>query len=204
LRISLGVIQKITSQAEAIGLDWPTIEQMDDRQLAQAIYPQSDVRTSGSLQLPDWHEVHQSLKAKGVTKQLLWEEYSQQYPNRSYSYPQYCHLYKAWLKKQKRSMRQLHQAGDKLFVDYAGQTVPIVLFDYRETRAGHYPKIYLDGFNGSLLTDGYSGYDACRRGGRQQTDDARLLESCPASFPRYRQSAPERRSTGLRLTCRDA
>ena len=50
LRISLGVIQKITSQAEAIGLDWPTIEQMDDRQLAQAIYPQSDVRTSGSLQ----------------------------------------------------------------------------------------------------------------------------------------------------------
>ncbi len=134
LRISLGVIQKIISQAEAIGLDWSTIEQMDDRQLAQAIYPQSDVRTSGTLQLPDWHDVHRSLKAKGVTKQLLWEEYSQQYPNRSYSYPQYCHLYKAWLKKQTRSMRQVHQAGDKLFVDYAGQTVPVVQGDTGEVR----------------------------------------------------------------------
>ena len=61
-----------------------------------------------------------------MTKLLLWEEYSQQYPNRSYSYAQYCFLYQDWLKKQKRSMRQIHKAGEKLFVDYAGKTVPIV------------------------------------------------------------------------------
>jgi len=66
------------------------------------------------------------LRRKGVAKHLLWEEYTQQYPNRCYSYPQYCHLYQVWVKKQRRSMRQVHTAGDKLFVDYAGQTVPVV------------------------------------------------------------------------------
>jgi len=126
LRISLGAVQKITSRAKALQLDWPAIEQLNDQQLARAIYPESDARVSTAFQLPDWVEVHQELKRQGVTKHLLWEEYTQAYPNRSYSYPQYCFLYKQWLSKQRRSMRQTHKAGDKLFVDYAGQTVPIV------------------------------------------------------------------------------
>jgi len=134
LRLSLGAVQKITCKAEELGLDWPAIEQLDDRQLAQAIYPQSDTRTTGALQLPDWSEVFKELHYPHVTKHLLWEEYAQQYPNRSYSYSQYCHLYGEWLKKQKRSLRQVHKAGDKLFVDYAGQTVPIVQGDTGEIR----------------------------------------------------------------------
>ncbi len=69
-----------------------------------------------------------------MTIQLLWEEYIEQYPNRSYSYPQYCILYRNWLRKQKRSMRQTHKGGDKLFVDYAGQTVPIVNGETGEVR----------------------------------------------------------------------
>ena len=126
LRISLGAVQKVISQAEAQGLSWAAIEQLDDQQLARRFYPEADTRVSATLQLPDWVEVHQELRRKGVTKHLLWEEYTQAYPNRSYSYPQYCFLYQAWLKKQKRSMRQTHKAGDKLFVDYAGQTVHIL------------------------------------------------------------------------------
>ena len=134
LRLSLGAVQKVTTRARELGLDWEAIQKLDDRQLAIAIYPESDTRTSGSLQLPDWREVHKELRCKNITKHLLWEEYSQQYPNRSYSYPQYCHLYGVWLKKQKCSMRQIHKAGDKLFVDYAGQTVPIVQGDTGEVR----------------------------------------------------------------------
>jgi len=126
LRISLGAIQKVINQAETLGLSWADIESLDDQQLAQRFYPQSDTRATGPLQQPDWAETHRALKHKGITKQLLWEEYTQQYPNRSYSYPQFCFLYQDWLKKQRRSMRQTHRAGEKLFVDYAGQTVPIV------------------------------------------------------------------------------
>ncbi len=126
LRLSLGAVQKVVSKAEALNLQWEAIEQLNDQQLASQIYPQADTAISSKNQLPDWIEVYQELKRKGMTKQLLWEEYTQQYPNRSFSYPQYCLLYRSWLKKQKRSMRQTHKAGEKLFVDYAGQTVPIV------------------------------------------------------------------------------
>jgi len=126
LRISLGAVQKVTSKAEELGLDWETIHSLDDQQLAQRFYPDADTRVSSRLQMPDWAEAHRELRHKGVTKHLLWEEYCQQYPNRCYSYAQYCHHYNAWQKKLKRSMRQTHKAGEKLFVDYAGQTVPIV------------------------------------------------------------------------------
>lgn len=126
LRLSQGAVQKVTSKAKALNLDWEAIEQLDEQALALCFYPESDTRVSNQFQLPSWIEVHQELKRKGVTKHLLWEEYTQQFPNRSYSYPQYCFLYQDWLKKQKRSMRQTHKAGEKLFVDYAGQTVPIV------------------------------------------------------------------------------
>ena len=76
--------------------------------------------------MPDWSVVHQELKRKGVTLQLLWEEYTQQYPNRCYSYSQFCDRYRHWRGKQKRSMRQTHKAGEKCFVDYCGQTVPLI------------------------------------------------------------------------------
>ncbi len=126
LKLSLGAIQKVTRKAEEMGLDWKAIEQLDDQQLAGQFYPESDTRPSDQFQLPNWVEVYQELKRKGVTKLLLWEEYTQHYPNRCYSYSQYCTLYQDWQKKQRRSMRQTHKAGEKLFVDYAGQTVPIV------------------------------------------------------------------------------
>jgi len=126
LRLSLGFVQKVTHKAEELGLTWEAVTLLDDQQLANQFYPASDTQLSSKLQLPDWGEVHRELRGKGVTKQLLWEEYIQQYPNRSYSYPQYCFLYQKWAKKQKRSMRQVHKAGEKLFVDYAGQTMPVV------------------------------------------------------------------------------
>lgn len=126
LRISVGAIQKVLSKTKELELSWDTVQQLDDKQLADLFYPTSDNQPSNNFQLPDWGEVHRELSRKGVTKHLLWEEYTQSYPNQSYSYPQYCALYLAWVKKQKRSMRQVHKAGEKLFVDYAGQTMPIV------------------------------------------------------------------------------
>jgi len=125
-RVSLGAVQKITSRADELALNWDQIVLLDEQQLARLFYPESDIRASAAFEQPDWTQVHRELRHKGMTKHLLWEEYTQSYPNRSYSYPQYCFLYQGWVKKQKRSMRQVHIAGDKLFVDYAGQTVAIV------------------------------------------------------------------------------
>ncbi len=152
LKLSLGAIQKVTRKAEEMKLDWQAIEQLDDQQLAAQFYPESDTRSSHQFQLPDWVETHQELKRKGVTKLLLWEEYTQQYPNRCYSYSQYCTLYLDWLKKQRRSMRQTHKAGEKLFVDYAGQTVPIVSKRTGEIRTAQIFVAVLGASNYSTMT----------------------------------------------------
>ena len=70
--------------------------------------------------------MHQALKRKGVTLQLLWAEYVAVHGESGYRYSQYCHRYRQWRDRQKRSLRQVHLAGDKLFIDYCGPTVPIV------------------------------------------------------------------------------
>jgi transposase len=83
---------------------------------------------------PEFPIVHQELRRKGVTKQLLWQEYRQQHPDDGYSYAQFCHRYKEWLGCRQRSMRQVHRAGEKLFVDYCGPTLPVVNPDTGEVR----------------------------------------------------------------------
>lgn len=133
-KVSVGLIQKLMTQAEELGLTWPLPPELDDSQLAGLFYPKADIRSSSRHQLPDWPSIHQELKGKGVTKQLLWEEYTQQYPNRCYSYSQFCDRYNHWRRLQKRSMRQQHKAGEKCFVDYCGQTVPIVCASTGEAR----------------------------------------------------------------------
>ena len=134
-KVSVGAIQKLLARAEEEGLSWPLPQEFDDdSRLARLFYPGADTRVSTRYQVPDWPSLHQSLKRKGVTKQLLWEEYTQQYPNRCYSYSQFCERYARWKGLQKRSMRQIHKAGEKCFVDYAGQTVPLVCPETGEIR----------------------------------------------------------------------
>lgn len=123
---SIGGVQKLLSKARAANLTWPLSQELDDKAIEAIIYPKTTSTHSTRYEIPSWPDIHQELKQKGVTKTLLWEEYCQQYPGRYYSYSQFCNRYTDWLKRQKRSMRQQHKAGDKLFVDYAGQTVPIV------------------------------------------------------------------------------
>jgi transposase len=78
--------------------------------------------------------MHKELKRKGVTKQLLWEEYKQIHGDNGYQYSQYCQHYRDWVGTLKRSMRQIHKAGEKLFIDYCGPTIPIVNPDTGEYR----------------------------------------------------------------------
>jgi len=73
---------------------------------------------------PDFPAIHQELRRKGVTWQLLWEEHKEQHGD-GYQYGQFCEGYRRWRDTVEVSMGQVHRAGEKLFVDYAGQTVPI-------------------------------------------------------------------------------
>jgi transposase len=70
-------------------------------------------------------ELHRELRKKGVTLQLLWQEYKEQYPD-GYQYTQFCEHYRRWVESVEVSMRQIHRAGEKSFIDFAGKTIPII------------------------------------------------------------------------------
>jgi transposase len=84
--------------------------------------------------LPDWSEIHLELRQKGVTLALLWEEYKSVYPD-GYQYSQFCELYRQFSGKLKLWMRQEQRAGEKLFADYAGDTVDVINLKTGEIRA---------------------------------------------------------------------
>jgi len=124
LNLSRTTISDYLSRAAKAGLSWPLPETLTDQELERRLFP-AIVTIPSELLVPDWSDVHTELKRKGVTLTLLWEEYQASAPQ-TYRYSQFCELYRRWAGKQKLSMRQIHKAGEKLFVDYAGQTLPIV------------------------------------------------------------------------------
>ena len=122
--LSKGVVSKYLSLARAKDIGWPLPAEMDDAELVHQLLPE---RTAPERFVePDYAEIHQELKRKGVTLQLLWSEYTATHGSKAYRYSQYCEHYRQWRKRQKRSMRQRHLAGEKLFIDYCGPTVDVI------------------------------------------------------------------------------
>ena len=124
LRISKSVVGKYVSLARVAGVDWDLAQTLSDEELEARLYRPAVPRSSHQL-VPDFALVHQELKRAGVTLMLLWEEYATGNPL-AYKYTSFCIKYGEFAKTQLRSMRQIHIGGEKLFVDYAGGTVPIV------------------------------------------------------------------------------
>ena len=122
--LSKGAVGKYVSATQALGITWPLPDGVDQARLEALLFPAR--QPSSRLVEPDFFQMHQALKRKGVTLQLLWAEYVAVHGESGYRYSQYCHRYRQWRDRQKRSLRQVHLAGDKLFIDYCGPTVPIV------------------------------------------------------------------------------
>lgn len=127
--ISRPAVDEYLRRAEAAGLSWPLPEELDDNALEGLLFP-SAPSYSDRQPLPDWSEIQLELKRKGVTLFLLWQEYRERHPE-GCQYSSFCRHYRHWLGKRDRVMRQNHRAGEKLFVDYAGHTVPVI-----DTRTG--------------------------------------------------------------------
>lgn len=134
LSISPSVVSRYTARAAHMGItSWPLDTSWDDVTLKRTFLKSKPPLKKHTL--PDWQHVHDELKQhKYMTLQLLWEEYADNNPAGYYSYNHYCRMYRAWCMTLRVSMRQLHHAGEKLFVDYCGPTVPIVNPDTGEYR----------------------------------------------------------------------
>jgi len=122
LGISKGVVTKYVGLAAAAGLDRTAVQGLDEAALERRLLtgpeqPRDHVQ-------PDYGRLHHELRRKGMTLMLLWEEHRADYADvQTYSYSQFCENYRRFAKQLKRSMRQVHRAGEKLFIDYAGPTI---------------------------------------------------------------------------------
>lgn len=124
LGIAKGSVANYLAAAASARLTHSEALSLDDAALDARLHPQRYVYTQFAL--PDFVHIHRELRRKGVTLQLLWEEYRDQAQGVPYGRSRFCERYSEFRQRLRRSMRQTHIAGEKLFVDYAGPTVPIV------------------------------------------------------------------------------
>ena len=111
-------------RAAVAGLSWPIPDEIDDAELERRLFPPADTASCAARTEPDWSHIHAELKRRGVTLALLWQEYRAEHAQ-GYAYSWFCERYSDWRKRISPTMRQTHLAGEKLFVDWAGDTMPV-------------------------------------------------------------------------------
>jgi len=146
--IARSTVADCICRAQVAGLIWPLPDDMNDTRLEALLYP-SSVPSSLQRPMPDWAQVHQDMKGKNVTLCLLWQEYKARHPDDGFQYSRFSELYRTWRGKLTVSMRQTHKAGEKMFVDYAGPTIPIV---DRTTGAEHPAQVFVAVLGASSYT----------------------------------------------------
>jgi len=122
--VSRSTVGEYLRRAAVIGITWPVPEGMDDGELERRLFTPPTSEETPAKPLPDWSQVHRELKRRGVTLLLLWEEYRAAHGD-GYGYSRFCDLYRAWRGAISPTMRQTHGPAEKLFVDFAGDTLPV-------------------------------------------------------------------------------
>jgi transposase len=128
-RLGVGstTVRDTINRLRLAGLEWPVSDGVTDAELEAKLYGVPGVKPGRRKQAePDWSVVARELKRKHVTLQVLWEEYYAANPG-GYRYSRWCDLFRRWEGRLSLVMRQSHAGGEKLFVDYAGDTVPVVI-----------------------------------------------------------------------------
>jgi transposase len=138
LGLSVGAVSKYLRAVRTCGIEAAEAETLSEVELERRVFGPILPGKAGSFVAPDCAWIHGELKRhRHVTLQLLWEEYAGLYGARAYRRSAFCLIYRRWEKRLKRSMRQRHFAGEKLFVDYAGRTVPIYGHNGEEAFRAH-------------------------------------------------------------------
>ena len=126
LGLAQGTVSKYINRVRRAGLTWPLPPELDDDVLLEnRLYPPPSDLPSEQRSQPDWTLVHRELRRPGVTLMLLWEEYCDSTPE-AFSYSWFCEHYKDWAGRLKPTLRQVHVAGERLFVDYSGHTMEVI------------------------------------------------------------------------------
>ncbi len=125
LRMPYTTVADYLARARRADLGWPLPEDLDEAALEARLFSRPALPATPTRPVPDWAQVHRELRRKGVTLELLWLEFKAAHPD-GHGYTQFVHHYRAWQRRIDVVMRQEHRAGEKCFVDFAGDTLPIV------------------------------------------------------------------------------
>jgi transposase len=124
--ISQATVHRYLEKAAAAKLVWPLPDDLDEQRLDELLFPARPSRIESQLKPGvDFAQLHTQLQAhKHLTLQLLWEEYREASSD-GYGYSRFCELYRRWSRTRDVVLRHDHKPGEKMFVDWAGDTVPI-------------------------------------------------------------------------------
>jgi len=124
--MSTGGVCGYLQRAKVARLSWPLPGHLDDAAVEELLFPSAANNAARGAPLPDYQHIHQELRShRHLTLSLLWQEYKESRAD-GYQYSRFCQLYRAWERKLDVVMRQEHRAGEKMYVDHAGPTVPVV------------------------------------------------------------------------------
>jgi len=133
--LARSTVSDYLDRAAATGLGWPLPPMLTDAALEALLFARAGIAPGTRRKAePDWPAIHRELRRRGVTLMLLWQEYCAQNP-KAFGYSRFCELYRDWESRLSPTMRQVHPAGERLFVDYAGQTVDVIDGATGEVRA---------------------------------------------------------------------
>jgi transposase len=142
-------VHKYLKLAQAAQLPWPLPDDLSDKKLDELLFGQRSEPPSRRVHpLPDFPAIHRELQThKNLTLALLWEEYKKS--DGCYRYSRFCELYREWAHVQKLTLRQHHEPGEKMFVDYAGATIAV---HNRDTGEIHQAAIFVAALGCSSYT----------------------------------------------------
>ncbi len=123
--ISRSTVKDYLARFSVSELSWPLPDTLDEKVLEQQLFPAKSSDSRSKQATPDWSQIHQELRHPNTTLMLLWQEYKSCHPD-GYQYSWFSDQYRSWRNQVDVVMRQNHVAGDKLFIDYAGQTMTVV------------------------------------------------------------------------------
>ena len=133
IAVSPSTVSDCLLRTKVAGLGWPLAPEMDDTVLENLLYPLAD-EGRGPRAEPNFESIHKELRRKGVTVQLLWQEYKLNHPDDGYQYSQFCERYRRWRGDLDVVMRQQHRAGEKMFSDFSGDGIGIINRETGEVR----------------------------------------------------------------------
>lgn len=187
-------VSDVVARFKVSGLSWPLPSDMTEEELESKLYSGHHGRRKSYKTPLDLPHIHSELRRKGVTLYLLWEEYREQYGDDGVEYSRYCDIYRRFRQKLNVTMRQVHKAGDKAFVDWSGDGIDIV---DRETGEVFESPLFVGVLGASGLT-----FSVCK-----ESRESRHWISCHMEMYEYFEgvpaaTVPDNEKTGVTNPCR--